>query len=55
MGSVSRYAELQTLKHALQYYIKRPGASERDIIKETHLLERITDRIDILKDMYRIK
>jgi hypothetical protein len=54
MASMSEYTELQIIKHALMYYIGRPNASESDLLKETHLLNRTEERINVLKDRYRI-
>lgn len=29
----NQYRRMQTVKHALQYYITRPGASEKNLLK----------------------
>ena len=35
------YRNIQTIKHALQYYITRENASEKDLIREKNLLKKI--------------
>jgi hypothetical protein len=55
MASMSEYTELQIIKHALMYYIGRPNASENDLLKETHMLNRTVKRIEVLKDHYGIQ
>lgn len=49
-----KYKELQIIKHSLQHYIKRPGASEKDIAAEKRLLLKITNQVDEMKEKYRI-
>lgn len=49
-----KYKSLQTIKHALQYYIQRENATEDDLKSETHLLKRITEEVDKTREMYRI-
>jgi hypothetical protein len=51
---MSEYTELQIMKHALMYYIDRQNATENDVLKETHLLNRVEERIEFMKDHYRI-
>lgn len=48
-----KYKSLQIIKHALQYYIQRECADE-DIEVEKHLLERVTEEVDTMKEKYRI-
>lgn len=33
------YRKMQTVKHALQYYITRPEASEKDLVREKKLIK----------------
>ena len=35
------YKHLQTIKHALQHYVQREGASEKDLVSENALIERV--------------
>lgn len=43
------YKQLMILDHALNYYINRPHATQRDVNDENDLLDRINDNIKILK------
>lgn len=52
---MKEYKETQIIKHALQMYIERPGATEKDIIQEKQLLKQYTDRAELLKERYKIK
>ena len=47
--------KLQIIKHALQHYILRDGASEKDILKEKRLLNEVTGKVENLKEQYKIK
>ena len=49
-----RYKHLQILKHALQHYMKRPDASEKDLAGERALLRRVEDRIEWTEEAYGI-
>ncbi|WP_167553113.1 hypothetical protein [Evansella clarkii] len=51
---MSEYTRLQIIKHALQYYIKRPEACEKDVEKEKKLLNKVTSEIEYLKEKYGI-
>jgi hypothetical protein len=51
---MKEYKKLQIIKHALQHYIERPGASEKDVNQEKHVLEDITEQVDTLKEKYGI-
>ncbi|SDM14928.1 hypothetical protein [Sediminibacillus halophilus] len=42
------YVKKQIIKHALQHYIQRPGASDKDIAREKRLLEEITEETECL-------
>lgn len=50
-----KYKELQIIKHALQHYVKRPDASEKDIQTELNLLGKITEDVERLKERYGIE
>ena len=49
------YRKLQTVKHALQYYITRPDASEKDLAREKSLLEPIEDEVEYYQKAYHIQ
>lgn len=49
------YKEAQIIKHALLNYVKRPGASEKDIAAEKQLLKKYAERAEFLKQKYGIK
>ncbi len=55
MMLLSEYKKLQIIKHALQHYIKRPGATEKDILVEKRILEKVTNQVEYLKEKYGIK
>ena len=50
----STYRNLQIIKHALQYYISRPDANEKDLGREKDLLERIEDEVEIYQERNHI-
>ena len=45
---------MQTIKHALQYYITRPNASEKDLTREKNLLEEITTEVKEYQERHDI-
>ena len=49
-----KYRDLQIIKHALQYYVKRPNATEKDIAQENRLLDKITNEVEEMKERYGI-
>ena len=49
------YRDIQTIKHALQHYIKRPDATEKDLNREKNLLERVEEEVCNYKEWKRIK
>jgi len=51
---LTEYTELQIIKHALQHYIARPGASQEDIAQEKQVLERIEYKVNRRKEKYGI-
>lgn len=51
---MKRYTRLQIIKHALQHYIQREGASEVDKAKEGKVLEHVEREVEELKVRYRI-
>lgn len=48
------YRKLQITKHALQYYITRSGASEKDLVREKNLLKTIEEEIENFEEKYHI-
>lgn len=52
---MTEYTELQIVKHALEYYVERPGASKEDIERESRVLESVRNRVEYLKERYAIK
>lgn len=51
---MNQYTETQIIKHALKEYIKRPDATEKDLIKEKTVLKKYTEEAEKLKSRYRI-
>lgn len=51
---MSEYKETQIIKHALQSYIKRTDATEKEVEEEKRLLKKYTDRAKALKEKYGI-
>lgn len=49
------YRNIQTIKHALQYYIARESASEKDLIREKNLLKKIEEEVNEYKERKNIK
>ena len=52
MGSY--YRKLQTVKHALQYYITRPNANEKDLVREKNLLKSVEEEVEIYQERNHI-
>lgn len=51
---MTRYKMLKIIKHALQYYIERPNASENDILEERKALMIVENEVEELKQKYNI-
>ena len=51
----STYRNLQIIKHALQYYISRPDANEKDLGREKNLIKRVEDDIEWYEEKHHIK
>lgn len=49
------YHRQQIIKHALQHYIQRPNATEKDIAQEKRLLNEIEQDIISMKKEYGIE
>lgn len=50
----NEYREQQIIKHALQYYIQRPNASELDKKREQKALEKVTDEVKRMQRQWDI-
>lgn len=50
----NQYRRMQTVKHALQYYITRPGASEKDLVREKNLLKSVEKEVEIYQERNHI-
>ena len=48
------YRKLQTVKHALQYYLTRPGSREKDLLKEKNLLKQVEEEVEIFQERNHI-
>ena len=48
------YRNIQTIKHALKYYITRESASEKDLIREKNLLKKIEEEVNEYKERKNI-
>lgn len=48
------YRKLQTVKHALQYYITRPNANEKDLAREKNLLKQVEEEVEIFQERNHI-
>ncbi|RFE01096.1 hypothetical protein [Streptococcus parauberis] len=44
------FRRLHILKHALEHYIERDGASKKDINQEKRVLADVVDDLEILKE-----
>ena len=48
------YRKMQTIKHALQYYITRPNASKKDLVREKNLLKSVEEEVEIYQERNHI-
>lgn len=46
----NEYVRLHIMKHALEHYIKREGASEKDVRQEKKVLDDVTEKLENFKD-----
>lgn len=49
------YRDIQIIKHALQFYIKRLDANEKDLEKEKKLLKKVENEVNNFKNSNNIK
>ena len=50
----SYYRKMQTVKHALQYYLTRPNANEKDLVREKNLLKQVEEEVEIYQEKHHI-
>lgn len=46
----NKYIELHIMKHALQHYIERDGASDKDIKQERKVLDDVVEELENFKE-----
>ena len=46
----NEYVRLHIIKHALEHYINRDGASEKDIRQETKVLNDVVEELETFKE-----
>lgn len=51
----NEYRDAQIVKHALQYYINPPNASELDLKREQKVLDKITNQVKDMQENWDIK
>lgn len=51
----NEYRDAQIVKHALQYYMKRPNASELDLKREQKVLDKVTNQVKDMQERWDIK
>lgn len=49
----NEYVRLHIMKHALEHYIKREGASEKDIRQEKKVLDGVVEELENFKDFIK--
>gem|GEM_PF-1749756 len=54
MLRIKSYKDVQIIKHALQHYIKRDGASDKDIRQEKKVLVQTKEEVEWMKERYGI-
>lgn len=52
---MKEYKRQHIIKHALEHYIQREGATEKDITQEKRVLSEVTADIDNMKEHYGIR
>ncbi|WP_270850120.1 hypothetical protein [Faecalibacillus faecis] len=50
----SYYRKMQTVKHALQYYLTRPNVNEKDLVREKNLLKQVEEEVEIYQERHHI-
>lgn len=49
------YKKQQIIKHALEFYIQRPGASDQDKLQETQVWNEVTREVEELQQRFSIE
>lgn len=52
---LNEYKETQIIKHALNYYSKRPGATEKEKAQEKRLFHKYSEKASAYKQRYGIR
>lgn len=52
---MKEYKRQHIIKHALEHYIQRDGASEKDVDQESRVLAEVAEDIERMKERYGIK
>jgi uncharacterized protein (DUF2235 family) len=52
---MKEYKRQHIIKHALEHYIQREGAIDKDIAQETRVLKEVTEDIERMKEEYGIR
>lgn len=55
MNYAFKYKDLQIIKHALQSYVQRGNAPDKDLDEEKRLLEKVANEVNELKEKYGIE
>lgn len=50
-----KYVKMQIIKHALEYYIQRPGATQEELKNEKEALKQVVQEVENLKLAYKIE
>lgn len=51
---MNEYKETQIIKHALEYYSKRPGASQKEKAQEKRLFHKYSEKANDFRKRYGI-
>lgn len=52
---LNEYKETQIIKHALKYYIDRPGTTEKERAQEKRLFHKFSEKASAYKNKFGIK
>lgn len=52
---MKNYRKQHIIKHALEMYIQREGASEKDIRQEKSVLNEVKNNIQVMKEEYGLQ
>ncbi|MDM8326732.1 hypothetical protein QUH70_01045 [Staphylococcus felis] len=51
----NEYRDAQIVKHALQYYMRRPNASTLDLKREQKVLDKVTNKVEDMQKCWNIR